>query len=257
MISEYFVKNRAAQLVEKSDYVAKHRLLLEALVETKTWMDIFSFEACLDALSAYNSQSLEELMVSLRVFRHQHLLRLLLRTHLGLSTIEETMRVWSDVADALILTALQHVHRWCVASHGEPLDSKGSTVLLYPIALGKLGGQELNFSSDIDLLFVYGETGQTSGPVVITNEEYFAKLIKKFTYVLQYASEDGFAFRVDLRLRPFGSSGALAMSIAATEAYYQEQGRDWERYAMVKARLIGVDTVSLIKRSITPFVYRK
>lgn len=257
MISEDIVKNAAAQLIEKSDYVAKHRLLLDALIETKAWMNVFSFGACLDALHAYNSQSLEELMVSLRRFRHQYLLRLLLRSQLGLSSIEETMCVWSDVADALILTALQHVDRWCAALHGEPLDSQGARVLLYPLALGKLGGQELNFSSDIDLFFIYGETGQTSGPAVITNEEYFIKLIKKFTYVLQHASEDGFVFRVDLRLRPFGSSGALAMSIAATEAYYQEQGRDWERYAMVKARLIRADSVSLIKRCIKPFVYRK
>lgn len=246
-----------SQLIENSDYVAKHSNLLIEIVEKNAWREPLSFAVCLRELSDYDSLSLEDFMVSLRRFRHRCLLRLLLGSLLEKISVEETMRVWSEVADAVIMTALGHAHRWASGLHGVPLDSRGQEVVLYPIALGKLGGQELNFSSDIDLFFIYSETGQTSGSVVVTNEEYFSKLIKKFTYILQHPSPDGFVFRVDLRLRPFGTSGALAMSIAATEAYYQEQGRDWERYAMLKARLIGNDAADLIKHCITPFVYRK
>ncbi len=257
MISEAVVKRAAQQLIEMSDYAARHQQLLHTLVETKAWMHAFSFTMYLQELEVLHRQPVEMLAVLLRKFRHQHLLRLLLREFVGLATTEETMRSWSDVADALIVTTLKCCHNWCISLHGEPLDSRRRSVRLYPVALGKLGGQELNFSSDIDLFFIYDETGQTAGPAVITNEEYFIKVIKKFIYLFQNSSNDGFVFRVDLRLRPFGASSALAMSVAATEVYYQEQGRDWERYAMVKARFIGDDADFLLKRFITPFVYRK
>lgn len=257
MISESVLSHAVTQLIQKSDYVMRHQKLLNEVVEKQEWRESGSFDTYLNALNAYSFCPLDELFVVLRQFRNYQLLRLLLRELLGLATVQETMLSWSSVADALILTALQHCHRSCLSLHGEPLDNQGNIVPLYPLALGKLGGEELNFSSDIDLIFIYGESGQTSGPDVISNEAYYTKLIKKFIHLLQHHTQDGFVFRVDLRLRPFGSSGSLVMSLLATETYYQEQGRDWERYAMLKARLIGSDSVFLFQRLITPFVYRK
>jgi [glutamine synthetase] adenylyltransferase / [glutamine synthetase]-adenylyl-L-tyrosine phosphorylase len=257
MISEFTAKKAAQQLIEKSDYASRHSKLVAFLLEKREWGKSFSFDSYFNELEKYQDQSIEDFAVSLRVFRNRHLLRLLLRTILNLTTIEETMRTWSDMADAIIMTTLGRIEREYRPIYGVPSNADGHRVELYPVALGKLGGRELNFSSDIDLLFVYAESGQTDGPQVISNEEYFTKLIKKFISLLQHVSSDGFVFRVDLRLRPFGTSGALAMSLAATEAYYQEQGRDWERYAMVKARLIGHDAIALVRRCLTPFVYRK
>lgn len=105
--------------------------------------------------------------------------------------------------------------------------------------MGKLGGRELNYSSDVDLIFTYSKAGNTDGIEQITNQEYFVKVIQLFIQILQTINSEGFVFRVDLRLRPNGDSGALVCSLAAMETYYQEQGRDWERYAMVKARVLA------------------
>ena len=106
--------------------------------------------------------------------------------------------------------------------------------------MGKLGGKELNFSSDIDLIFVYPESGETQGlRRSIDNQLFFTRLGQKLIAALHQKTHDGFVYRVDMRLRPFGESGPLVLTFNAMEDYYQEQGRDWERYAMLKARLIG------------------
>ncbi len=127
---------------------------------------------------------------------------------------------------------------------------------LHVIAMGKLGGLELNFSSDIDLIFAYRES---SLDLSISNEQYYIKVVQEFVQLLQSITEDGFVFRVDLRLRPNGDSGPLVCSLTAMETYYQEQGREWERYAMVKARPINEDNINepWFKELITPFVYRR
>ena len=104
------------------------------------------------------------------------------------------------------------------------------------LGMGKLGGRELNFSSDIDLVFLFSQAGQTDGPREIENEEYFNRLGRELIRLLDVRNEDGFVFRVDMRLRPFGDSGPLVVSLASLEDYLQEHGRDWERYAWIKAR---------------------
>lgn len=247
----------ADQLLQTSDYVMRQSKHLEALLKEDDCIRPLQYEDYHQQLTVLSKLSLSAFSVSIRHFRHRHLLRLLLRERVGLASIEETMEAWSHVADALILHTLSYCNEWMSVQHGKPYDEQGRLVLLYPLALGKLGGRELNFSSDIDLIFVYSATGQTDGSLPLTNEQYFIKIIQQFIQLLQNITPDGFVFRVDLRLRPFGSSGALAMTLTAMETYYQEQGRDWERYAMVKARLIGHANSEWFERLITPFVYRR
>jgi glutamate-ammonia-ligase adenylyltransferase len=246
------------QLLQKNDYVARQAMQLSRLLEE---------DACLHALTAkeYVHQvskislhlSWRDFAAQLRQFRHFHLIRLLLREKAGIACTEETMRAWSDCADALITHGLVYCERQLQSKHGVALDEHRQPVQLYVIALGKLGGQELNFSSDIDLIFTFSASGQTDGVEPLSSQHYYTKVIQQFVQLFQSITLDGFVFRVDLRLRPNGDSGPLVCSLAAMETYYQEQGRDWERYAMVKARVIHDMIPSWFKRLITPFVYRR
>ena len=196
---------------------------------------------------------------ALRHFRHTHLLRLMLRELGELASTEETMASWSDCADSLILHALQYVEQQLMLRFGKPYSETGEPVTLYILAMGKLGGRELNFSSDIDLILAYSAAGHTQGKESISNQEYFTKVVQQWVQLLQTITAEGFVFRVDLRLRPNGDSGPLVSTYAAMETYYQEQGRDWERYAMVKARPIdrSADLPHWFHRLIIPFAYRK
>ncbi|KTD21864.1 bifunctional [glutamate--ammonia ligase]-adenylyl-L-tyrosine phosphorylase/[glutamate--ammonia-ligase] adenylyltransferase [Legionella londiniensis] len=195
----------------------------------------------------------------LRIFRHRHLLRIVLREQARLCDVEKSMSAWSDCADALILHALKYCNQALAHRYGTPCSEPGISSQLYTIAMGKLGGKELNYSSDIDLIFVYTDEGFTNGREKIFNQQYYSKLIQKFLELMQCMTKEGFVFRVDLRLRPNGESGPLVTSLSAMETYYQEQGRDWERYAMVKARVIQENEgqVERIQRVIAPFVYRR
>lgn len=129
------------------------------------------------------------------------------------------------------------------------------------IGMGKLGGGELNFSSDIDLIFTYPENGETQGARrSIANAQFFTRLGQRIIKALDQQTFDGFCYRVDMRLRPFGDSGPLVMSYAALEDYYQEQGRDWERYAMIKARVMGREMYPQyqeLRQMLRPFVFRR
>lgn len=197
---------------------------------------------------------------ALRHFRNTHFLRLLLLEIAGIANTEQILRAWSDCADALILHALAYCKQGLSSRYGIPRDAEGNEVELFTLAMGKLGGRELNYSSDIDLIFAYTVVGETDGEERIDNQHYFSRLVQQFVQTLQNVTLDGFVFRVDLRLRPNGDSGPLVSSLAAMETYYQEQGRDWERYAMVKARVIAekVDEIQLwFQRLIVPFVYRR
>lgn len=196
---------------------------------------------------------------AIRHFRQRHLLRLLLREIANLSTTQETMHAWSDCADALIHHTMQYCQYQMLTRFGTPCDELAAPAQLYVLAMGKLGGHELNFSSDVDLIFTFSAAGYTNGAESISNQIYFTKVIQKCMQLLQNTTVDGFVFRVDLRLRPNGDSGPLVLSFLAMENYYQEQGRDWERYAMVKARIINADTNASqwFNRIIIPFVYRR
>ncbi len=148
------------------------------------------------------------------------------------------------------------------AEMGTPVDEQGTPLQLYILGMGKLGGFELNFSSDIDLIFTYASNGETVGARrSIDNAKFFTRLGQRLINALDQYTGDGFVYRTDMRLRPFGENGALALSFAAMELYYQEQGRDWERYAMIKGRILGANAqdphVNTLQQLLRPFVYRR
>ncbi|MCL4118009.1 UNVERIFIED_CONTAM: hypothetical protein GTU68_056147 [Idotea baltica] len=176
-------------------------------------------------------------------------------------TLEISLSHLSLLAEALIVESYQWLYKQACIDWGSPRNSQGEEQPMLVIGMGKLGGGELNFSSDIDLIFTYPENGETEGARrSIANAQFFTRLGQKLIKALDQTTVDGFCYRVDLRLRPFGESGPLVMSYAALEDYYQEQGRDWERYAMIKARVMGKETYSHyqeLRQMLRPFVFRR
>lgn len=251
------MQEAAQKLMSVSDYAVKHRSLIEQICLeddfTQRWgvrdLERLHVSCALDL-------SVDAFMAALRAFRNRILLKLLLREFAGISDVIVCMQDWSMCADALIL----HAKRYC-----ELMLAKQENVSLawldeqpmYTIAMGKLGGQELNYSSDIDLIFVFKESDSDKHSDDCLLQAFYCRVIQLFIRILQAMTSEGFVFRVDLRLRPHGESGALVLSMAAMETYYQEHGRDWERYAMIKGRLIEPSSDALLRlnRLITPFVY--
>ena len=177
----------------------------------------------------------------------------------GEASGEQTLRALSGLADAAIRAAAAHAVRLLEPTFGQARDAQGGAVEFIVLGMGKLGGRELNFSSDVDLIFLYSEGGETSGPRVLDNADYFKRLGNELIRLLDATTEDGFVCRVDMRLRPFGQSGPLAISLPALEEYLQQQGRDWERYAWIKARPITGPAAyaSVFRDCVRPFVYRR
>ena len=200
----------------------------------------------------------EKLQQRLRQFRQREWLRIVWRDFCRLADTMETTRDLSLLAEACIELGLKFLHRELVADQGEPRSANGETQQLCVIAMGKLGARELNLSSDIDLIFTYAEAGKTDGSG-LSNQEFFTRLGQRLIAALDQVTVDGFVFRVDMRLRPYGQSGAVVVNFAALEEYYQDQGRDWERYAMLKGRVItGPERHrQLLAESLQPFVYRR
>lgn len=174
-------------------------------------------------------------------------------------SLEKSLKRLSKLADVLIIEALNWLTKLCQDKWGRPQNSQGDEQMLLVFGMGKLGGKELNFSSDIDLIFSYPEAGETVGTRrAIDNQQFFTRLGQKLISALHQKTVDGFVYRVDMRLRPFGESGPLALTFSAMENYYQDQGRDWERYAMLKARLIGNSKYHQeLTDMLRPFVYRR
>jgi len=204
-------------------------------------------------------QAEAEMIASLRRWRRHEMVRIAWRDLAGWASLEETLYELSAFADAAIRTACDFARRGLVARYGEPRSAQGNAQPLIVIAMGKLGGGELNFSSDIDLVLLFPEHGETDGARPIENEEFFRRLAQGMIRLLETPTHDGFVFRVDLRLRPFGDSGAVVSSFASFEDYLLRHGRDWERYAYVKARAVtGIERYAEIYASaIRPFVYRR
>jgi len=179
----------------------------------------------------------------------------------GQADLNETMRDVSALADACIQGALEWLQNTLITEWGEPQNQNGEPQQLLVLGMGKLGAGELNFSSDVDLIFVYPEAGNTIGGTsrTVSNEQFFSRLGQQLVHALDENTADGFVFRVDMRLRPFGQSGALACSFAALENYYQAHGRDWERYALIKARVVAGDTTAgkQLFTILRPFVFRR
>ncbi|KZN13565.1 bifunctional [glutamate--ammonia ligase]-adenylyl-L-tyrosine phosphorylase/[glutamate--ammonia-ligase] adenylyltransferase [Marinomonas sp. TW1] len=166
----------------------------------------------------------------------------------------------SKLADVCVNASLLWSQQKYASLYGQALDSAGDVQSMIVIGMGKLGGNELNLSSDIDLIFAFREHGDTQGgKKSLSHQEYFTKLGQKLIQHLDQVTADGFVFRVDMRLRPFGQSGALVLNLDSLENYYQDQGRDWERYAMIKARVMAgsEQDVMAFEALRKPFVYRK
>ncbi len=200
-----------------------------------------------------------QFMRRLRLFRHRELVRIIWRDIAGWSDCAETLRELSAVADACLRAALLRANTEVQGRHGVARDADGKQVDFVIVAMGKLGGGELNFSSDVDLVFIYSDAGETDGARALSNEEYFRRLAQHFIRFLSNKTADGFVYRVDARLRPFGDSGPLAVSVDAFENYLVQHGRNWERYAWVKARVVNawVGTHDFNKDILRPFVYRR
>lgn len=202
------------------------------------------------------TQTEEQIAYHLRALRQKVMAHLICRELSGLADLTETMHTISDLAEISLshsLASLSQPHE----RYGQPIgEYSGQIQELLIVAMGKLGGRELNVSSDIDLIFVYPEEGQTNGRSKISNHEYFSLIGKKLIQLLNNSTDMGFVFRVDMRLRPFGESGPLVTSFAALEHYLITQGREWERYAWIKARVLNDTDYGLIKL-IQPFVYRR
>jgi glutamate-ammonia-ligase adenylyltransferase len=213
---------------------------------------------------------------ALRRLRQQVMLRVLLRDLTGRAPLAEVVSSMSDLAESSLACALAHLSPWLQAQHGVPT-ANGRRQELMVVGMGKLGGRELNVSSDIDLIFVYPEEGETAAgaaasgaaPRLLSNHEYFTRLGRRLINVLADITEDGRVFRVDMRLRPNGDAGPLACSFDALENYFIAEGREWERYAWIKARVVavsgaaaagGADSGELARQLAAvarPFVYRK
>ena len=197
----------------------------------------------------------------LRQFRNREMVYIAWRDFTGTWSLEESLEHISQLAEAMIFETYQWQYKACCELWGTPCNAEGEAQPMLIMGMGKLGGGELNFSSDIDLIFTYPENGETQGARrSIANAQFFTRLGQRIIKALDQQTFDGFCYRVDMRLRPFGDSGPLVMSYAALEDYYQEQGRDWERYAMIKARVMGSEMYPQyqeLRKMLRPFVFRR
>ena len=198
-----------------------------------------------------------DLKRALRLLRNRCQLWIVWRHLAGTAPLEETTRALSDMADGFIAAALEAAERRETERSGEPHSASGEVQRLTVFGLGKLGGRELNLSSDVDLIFAYPEDGQTSSGV--RNQQYFIRVGQGIIDLLHPVTVDGFVFRVDMRLRPYGASGPLVMHFGAIQDYFEGQGRSWERYALIKARACAGDLQrgETLLDSLRPFVYRR
>ena len=201
----------------------------------------------------------EQFDARLRHIRRAEMARIAWRDVNHLAPTAETLRDLSELADSCVQQALAAHERILTERHGIPRDERGQAQQLVVLGMGKLGGFELNYSSDIDLIFAFEQAGETDGARVLSNSEFFIKLGQRLIKSLDDVTKDGFVFRVDMRLRPHGDEGALALSFDATEDYYTTLGREWERYALIKARVIAGDFAAgaRLMKLLKPFVYRK
>ncbi len=204
-----------------------------------------------------------ELKHRLRVIRRSFMVPLVWRDLTGAADIGEVFSNLTDLAENIVLKALDVVRAGLVKIYGDALTPEGKPLPLLTFGMGKLGGRELNFSSDLDLIFAYPYDGETSGtPRSITFKEFFSRMVQRLSNILSDNTIDTFCYRIDLRLRPFGDAGAFVNSFDALAEYYETQGRTWERYALVKARILGdgeeqkpyADELYDLLR---PFVYRR
>jgi len=234
------------------------------VLREKEWFldNVASFNAAPDASELSTFVGDDNLQSGLRRFRNRYMLHVLWREVFGLADLGETLISLSTLADRMLDVAARHAELSLGSRYGSVRNEAGEKVPLVILGMGKLGGLELNFSSDIDIIFLYSESGATDGPKCVSAQEYFGRLSRQIIALLDETTVDGFVFRIDTRLRPFGDSGPPVVSFGALESYLLQHGRDWERYAYVKARVVGPQPVDdiiedLHRNLIQPFVYRR
>lgn len=254
---------------QASDFIAKiciaKPLLLLELLKSNALEATITPEAVHRRVEHCTASAEDDVQLhkQLRLARQQIMLILGWRDLAGLAEVEQTMAGVSALAEAVLGQALTKNDSWLSERFGKPLDaSTGEPAKLIVLGLGKLGGGELNYSSDIDLIFSYSAAGSTAGTSQrggLDNQEYFTRLGRNIIAALDPITEDGFVFRTDMRLRPNGDSGPLVLSFSAMEHYYQTHGRSWERYALIKARTVAgdLDLGAELLATLRPFVYRK
>jgi len=248
-----------------SEYVAnactRHPNMLANLVRNGRLLEVAEADWIEgDRAEHVRAQDEQEAMAELRRFRHRHMVRIAWRDITGWADLDETLRDLSTLADVCIRYAYDFAYAACVRRFGTPRSAETNEPQpMMILGMGKLGGGELNYSSDVDLILLYPEEGETDGPRSVDNAEFFLRVAQKLVHLLTAPTVDGFVYRVDLRLRPFGDSGRVALSFASFEHYLQQHGRDWERYAYIKARpLTALEHFgALYDEVIRPFVYRR
>ena len=245
-----------------SDYVAQqcqlHPMEFQELVESGDLQRSYSPQDYQELIEQRvpDDCSEEQLSQQLRLFRRRELMRIIWRDFSRQAPLLETTADMTAMAEAAINVSLSVLHRITCEELGTPCREGGDVdesadaqnqveQHMLVVAMGKMGARELNISSDIDLIFAYPRKGETRQPAsatrkkTVSNQEFFTRLGQKLIAALDSKTVDGFVFRVDMRLRPYGQSGALVLSFDALEEYYQTQGREWERFAMVKARAVA------------------
>ncbi|MDB6014266.1 MAG: glutamine-synthetase adenylyltransferase [Gammaproteobacteria bacterium] len=246
-----------------SDFVAqacaRDAMLLAALIERADLQRRLAPAEFATRAPALLNLSEAEALSELRRWRRHEMVRIAWRDLAGWAELPETLSDLSAFADAVINVAVQYARRSLVIRYGEPRSADGTVQPLVVLAMGKLGGGELNFSSDVDLVLLFPEHGETDGARSIANEEFFTRLAQAVIRLLEAPTHEGAVLRVDLRLRPFGDSGPLVASFASFEDYLPRHGREWERYAYVKARAVTAPEAyaDLYGSAVRPFVYRR
>src|SRR5579863_1057425 len=231
------------------------RFLAEELLQNPQWLEEVTGLSRVLTAAEYkkrlgkflkNQPDAKPLAWSLALFRRQQILRILLRDVLGLGSLSETTEELSNLADAILHISYKRIRAELVARHGTPryVDEDGEVreCGMSVIALGKLGGRELNYSSDIDLMFVYAANGETDGEHSISNKEFYKKVANQYTELLSTYTAEGLCYRMDLRLRPDGSLGEVCISLDGAKSYYQTRARDWELQMLIKARVAAGDS---------------
>ena len=212
---------------------------------------------CQVSVSLPHTATKQDLFRTLRQVRQLTLGTLIVRDLAGWAQLPEVMQTMTLLAEQTVQTALDWITADMASIAGTPRNERGEAQQLLVVGMGKLGGGELNVSSDIDLVFVYPDDGETDGPRPLSNNEYFSRMGRALIAALSEPTADGFVFRVDMRLRPYGDSGPLAVSFDMLENYLVTQGREWERYAWIKARVVTGNRADDLMALVRPFIYRR
>jgi len=237
---------------------------LAAVVDTPITRDWI--QGRLETLREPSADAEEAAKRLLRRLRAEVMCLVIERDLRGLATLAEVTGAMTDLAELSIQYGLATLGADLSATYGNPVGAQsGEAQELVVVGMGKLGGRELNVSSDIDLIFLYDEDGDTQGGSrSLSNHEYFIRLGRRLINLLADVTADGYVFRVDMRLRPNGDAGPLACSLGMLEEYLVVQGREWERYAWIKGRVVSAldsphaqRTATLLSRLTTPFVFRR